>query len=749
MPTIGELKIEISASTNRLRANLAQASSLIRDWSLLATGLSQGVTTAFQNIAAIGLRALTVSAAAMIGTFALAAKSGADFQDNITRAFVIMQESSGATKEDFRALTNEAIRLGSETLFSATDAAEGMQSLARAGFSVKQTLTAIGPTLNLAIAGNIGLKESTDITIASLAGFNLAADQAGKVSDILALASSQANTDVQLLGSALSFVAPVANSAGLSIQETAAAIGVLSNAGIRGSRAGTTLRRALSILLAPTGRAKKIFDELGLTFVTSRGKLESFTTIIRKLTSANLTAAQVQTVFGRIAGPGMAALLQTGSSALGQLESKLNNSEGAANRMAQAFRTTVTGRVRDLGASIVNLGLAFSQRFNKPLADTIFGIRNYIKEITEALGRSAVFKSIVMGIMSALSPLTDIIKSLAEQFKKFLLELTPADVLTFFDGLKRRVSDFIGFFTDTSNIKTFMNALVLIGDIIKFITDVTKFFKSLWDALPNIIKENLGAIILVSVGILALVGGLLNIIILFISIGAIVGGIITNVTFMGVVLTGWKAILIPILVLVGLIGAAIIGWKFGTFLDEIGFVELALAKIMSDFRVIISLSKLVGLGIEAAFNPTLFLDKSFQKRVATAKEEVGIRQGASDEIDAERKRRIAERQKDKEQGGLVPTAATGGILEIMQAALSTDELISAGKKASDTTTELFTNIEGVFKDATVIMRDTGNKLDGLNGQILIFRKELDTIKGQVSKVFTDSVDKTAPRVDME
>lgn len=514
MPKVGEVFVEIFAKNQRLRGGLAEASSLIRDWSLVVTGLTQGITNAFRTIATVGIKTVTISLGVLTTAFALTAKSGAEFQDNIIRAFVIMRESSGATSQSLRALTQEAIRLGSETLFSATQAAIGLQTLARAGFNTQQAISAIGPVLDLAIVGNIELAESSNIATAAMFGFGLEAEDMKKVVDVLSLASSQANTTISLLGSALGFVAPVALSAGISMEETSAAIGILSNAGIRGSRSGTTLRRALSILLAPTGRAKKIFDDLGLAFTTTEGKLESFTNIIRKLNQANLTAAQIQTIFGRIAGPGMAALLRQGSVAIEGLTNKLENAEGAADRMSQSFRTTVKGRVRDLGASVINLGLAFSEEFNEPLADTIFGIRNFIKEITESLQKTGIFRTVVEGTISVLAPFTDKIKELSSRFKEFLLGLTPQDVTMFFENMRIRIDAFIKKLIESrDSIVSFFKGAVTA--VMAFINPVIFIIKT-FDGLSDSVKRVVGFLLGLSSTILVLTGGLIPIISLYV-----------------------------------------------------------------------------------------------------------------------------------------------------------------------------------------------------------------------------------------
>ena len=524
--------LQIGASTSKLRAGLAEASSLIRDWSLVTQGLTGGISNAFKTIASVGIKAVTIALAAMATSFYMVARSGAEFEDNILRAFVIMRESSGATARDLQQLTDTAIKMGSETLFSANEAATGLQTLARAGFSTKEAIEAIKPVVDLAIVGNLSLEESTNTAVASMYGFGLAAEDMARVSDVLSVASSQANTTVGLLGSSLSFVAPVARAAGLSIEETSAALGILSNAGIRGSRAGTTLRRALSVLLAPTGRAKKVFKELGLTFTDSSGKLEDFSTIMKKLEGASLTAAQTMEIFGLRAGPGMAALLATGSGELDKMTASLEGAEGAADRMSQEFRTTVKGRMRDLGASVVNLGLGFSQGFQKPLADSIFELRNYIKEITESWKKTKIFKAIVDGVIKAFSPLSKKIEELAQKFKEFLLGITTSDVSNFFDSVQASVQNFIDTVSDpafiASVISAFQGAMASVMVFINMLIGLGEQWGKLGDDIKPVVAQVAGAVMAFT----HLMGGIETVIITLITFKFLLTPVIIKILLM-------------------------------------------------------------------------------------------------------------------------------------------------------------------------------------------------------------------------
>ncbi len=701
MPKIGELFIDISANNSKLRANLAEASSLIRDWSLLVTGLTAGITNAFKTIVDIGIKGLTLSITAMVATFALAAKSGADFEDAMVRTFTILKESSETVSATFTTLTDKARTLGRDTLFSATQAAQGMQILAKSGFDAREILDSITPVLNLAIVGNLELGQAANFAVSALRGFNLETDQAGRVSDVLALASSKANTTISELGSALSFVAPVAAGAGLSLEETVGALGLLANAGIKASRAGTTLRRAITVLLAPTGRAKKIMDELGLSFLDATGNVKPLTQVIRELNDAGVTAAQTMQIFGLRAGPGLIALMRAGAGAIGNFEDQLEGASGAADRMAQNFRTTVIGRTKDLIASIVDLGLAFSEEFKKPLADTIFAIRNFIVNIVNLGNRTGVFKSIIKGLGEVLEPLKNLISDLNKRFLNFLSDLTPQAVLEFFDQVKQKVQEFIDSLTSglinkvlqelVQSLKTIASAAIFLGKVIN----------APFKQLSEDTKASIISVGLLTIAFVSLFGGVLNIIILIIALGAllpfVVGkllalpviGIAIKIAFGGILIL-FKGILAIALVLAGVLAV----FTLVKFVSELETVSNFMALIKASWDQIVATIDVAVKGAKAF--KLLGISKDANEAFNLAKETFALRQGTINELQKEREEAIA--------NDLV-TIAEGA---------NKESIVGALKQSISEIGDLFgVKLEGVLGDMAGIVGDQTGPLAGI------------------------------------
>ena len=259
------------------------------------------------------------------------------------KAMRSVQAKTGATAADMERLTAQSREMGRTMVHSATDAAEGQAFLAQAGFDVNEVLSALPGTLNLATAGELSLGRAADIASNVLTGFNLNVSEANRVADVLALTAQSTNTNVQQMGDAMKYAASVAAAADADFEETAAAIGLLANAGFQGSMGGTALRGAMSKLLNPTKAAQKILDKLGISAVTSTGSLKPLHEIVGQFEDAGLTAGDAMKIFGQRAGPGMLALVSQGSGALVELTAELKNAEGTAQKTADHYVRRAVG----------------------------------------------------------------------------------------------------------------------------------------------------------------------------------------------------------------------------------------------------------------------------------------------------------------------------------------------------------------------------------------------------------------------
>lgn len=298
---------------------------------------------------------------------------------------------TGATGEDFLLLKETAKELGAETSFSASQAAEGMQNLASAGFTTSEIVAAMPGMLDLAASSGEDLAAASDIAATTLRGFCLEASEAAHVADVLAEVSARTNATVADTGEAMKYIAPIANAMGLSLEETAAAIGLLSDAGIKGSQAGTTLRGALSRLAKPTEDMLEVMDSLGLSFYDSNGQMKSISSIVGMLKNnmASLTEEQKQnalvTLFGQEALSGMMVLMEAGPEKLDELTRSLENCEGAASEMSEVRLDNLAGDMEELSGAVETAKLELMEKLDPYLRSAVQWLTTKIPIIQQKL----------------------------------------------------------------------------------------------------------------------------------------------------------------------------------------------------------------------------------------------------------------------------------------------------------------------------------------------------------------------------
>lgn len=293
-------------------------------------------------------------------------------------AISAVEAVSRAVPEEMKAITQAARDLGATTSFSATQAADGMKFLAQAGFTARESVAAIPDVLNLARAGALDLASAADIASNVMSGFGIAATEAGNASDILAAISSRANTNVFQLGEAASFVGPVAAAMGVSLGDAAAAIGVLSDAGIQGSSAGTGLRRVLSSLANPTKEARDVIQGLGLDMELLDPASNNLVDVIGRLAERGLSAADALTIFGDRGGPAILALTQN-VDRVGELANEMKNVDGEARRMADTMGDNLDGDIKELTSSLSELALQLGE------AGVTGALRGFVQGMTEGV----------------------------------------------------------------------------------------------------------------------------------------------------------------------------------------------------------------------------------------------------------------------------------------------------------------------------------------------------------------------------
>ena len=326
----------------------------------------KGARTASRNINQIGKSAKTaggslkllkgalggLAAIGITAGIAVAVNQLAKFGQEMSTVAAITQ----ATGDSFRALREEAQQLGTNTRFSATQAAQGMTFLARAGFSADEVLKAIGPTLDLAQAGALELGRAADIASNILTGFRIDVADAARVMDVLALAANSANTDVNQLGEAMKFIAPISAGLGVSLEETTAAVQALSDAGIQATMAGTGLRMTMRLLESPLGKQKKILADLGVTVDEVRISEVGLTGALKRLAEAGITTGQSLEMFGR-AGTAFDVMVNAVPK-IERFTAANMEAEGTARRIAKTMDENLNGALLATKSAVEGLVLA-------------------------------------------------------------------------------------------------------------------------------------------------------------------------------------------------------------------------------------------------------------------------------------------------------------------------------------------------------------------------------------------------------
>ncbi|MDD7462880.1 MAG: phage tail tape measure protein, partial [Anaerococcus sp.] len=313
-----------------------------------------------QNIENVGRKMMPVSLA-VAGLGAAAVKTASDFDSGMAKVKAV----SGATGSDFDALREKAREMGAKTKFSASEAAEAMNYMAMAGWKSKDMISGIEGVMNLAAASGEDLATTSDIVTDALTAFGLKAEDSSHFADVLAAASSNANTNVSLMGETFKYAAPIAGTLGYSVEDTAVAIGLMANAGIKGSQAGTALRSGLTRLASPTKEVINGMSMLGLSIEDVQGLSLDETLSTFRAAFANLDGTQkaqaASMIFGKNAMSGMLAIINASEKDYNSLSDAIYNADGTAEKMAATMQDNLAGQLKILQSALEELAISFGE----------------------------------------------------------------------------------------------------------------------------------------------------------------------------------------------------------------------------------------------------------------------------------------------------------------------------------------------------------------------------------------------------
>lgn len=327
------------------------------------------------------------ASAGITGALAASTAAGASFESQMSTVQAISQ-ASGTEMARLKALAKQ---MGIETKFSATEAGQGLEYMAMAGWEVDSMLAGLPGIMNLAAASGEDLGQVSDIVTDSMTAFNLEASRSAEFADVLAQASARSNTDVATMGQTFKYVAPVAGALGFSIQDTATAIGLMANAGIKGEQAGTSLRAMFTRIVKPTAEVEAAMSRIGLTVSNSDGSMRSLDEILRDLRtgfaglSESERASTAASLAGQEAMSGMLALINASGEDYEKLSDSIYHAKGAAEEMAGVRMDNLKGDVTLLKSSAEGAGIAIYEGLSEPLREGVQTGTEWLNSFTESV----------------------------------------------------------------------------------------------------------------------------------------------------------------------------------------------------------------------------------------------------------------------------------------------------------------------------------------------------------------------------
>jgi len=337
--------------------------------------------------AAAGFAGLGLGVGSALQTFG-------DFESEMSHVKAI----SGATGEEFASLTDKAKELGATTKFTATESAQAFGYMAMAGWKPEQMKYGIDGVINLAAASGESIASVSDIVTDAMTAFGLSADRSKHFADVLAQSAASSNTNVGMLGESFKYIAPLAGAMGYSIEDVGIALGLMANAGVKGSMAGTSLRTAISNLAAPTDQMLTAMEKYGISLTDKEGNMKTLAGVMENTReslrglSEDEQAAAVKTIFGKNAMSGMLAIINASDEDYQELTNSINNADRAAERMADTMLDNMQGSLTLLSSQWDQVQTSLGERLApyvtagaNALKEALPGVEEKINEIFDGV----------------------------------------------------------------------------------------------------------------------------------------------------------------------------------------------------------------------------------------------------------------------------------------------------------------------------------------------------------------------------
>jgi TP901 family phage tail tape measure protein len=398
------LQREIAETTlelKRLEEQAKQSNTAVQE--IAAKG--EKLKTMGDNVSSVGEKFLPATAA-VVGLGTAAVKTASDFDTGMSKVAAI----SGATGGDLDALRDKAREMGAKTKFSASEAAAAMEYMAMAGWKTSDMLGGIEGIMNLAAASGEDLATTSDIVTDALTAFGLSANDAGHFADILAAASSNANTNVSMMGETFKYAAPIAGALGYSAEDTALAIGLMANAGIKGSQAGTSLRKMMTELSGEIKIAGEAIGTVTIQTTNADGSMRELNDILMDCREAfshlseSEKAAAAEALVGKTAMSGFLAIMNASEADVNKLSEAIANCDGVSQQMADTMQDNLEGQLTILKSQLQELAISFGEILIpaiRGIVSAIQGVVDWLNSLSE--GTKRIITTIAL-LVAAIGP---------------------------------------------------------------------------------------------------------------------------------------------------------------------------------------------------------------------------------------------------------------------------------------------------------------------------------------------------------
>lgn len=368
---------------------MAYDGSIKIDTKIDTGGFKTGIDK-LKGLAKTGVSAITTTLAGIATTLGAGATAAATVGSSFEAAMSKVSAISGASGKDLQSLTDKAKEMGAKTKFSASESAEALQYMAMAGWDTTSMLNGIDGIMSLAAADGLDLATTSDIVTDAITAFGLKASDSTHFADVLAKASSSANTNVSMLGESFKYVAPLAGAMHYSVEDVSVALGLMANASVKGSMAGTSLKTALSNLASPTDAMAEVMKKYKISMTDANGETLPLIDVIKELRekfgglSETEQTAAASTLFGKEAMSGMLAIINASDKDFNSLVKNIDNADGSAQKMADTMQNNLQGQITILKSGLEGLGIEIYESMSEPLTDAAKEAQNYVNRLTTA-----------------------------------------------------------------------------------------------------------------------------------------------------------------------------------------------------------------------------------------------------------------------------------------------------------------------------------------------------------------------------